>query len=80
MQVCSKEDSKSESVIANEISTEESESERVHKSINKNKEKDLTDEAEHEEILATDNPVINDSIYFNLSECGKDILNKHDGY
>ena len=36
-QVCSADESKSESVIVDESSTEESESEIFHKSINKNK-------------------------------------------
>ena len=64
--------------MIDESSKEESESESVHKSINKNKEKDTFDETEHEEPLVTDNPVINDLRYFNLFECGKNILNRID--
>ena len=52
--------------------------ERVHKRINTNKEKDTIDETEHEEPLVTDNPVINDTRYFNLFKCGKNILNMLD--
>ena len=54
---------------------EESESKIVHKSINKNKEKDAIDEAEDEEPLITDNPVINYTRYFNLFKCGKNFFN-----
>ena len=36
------------------------------------------DEIEHEEPLVTDNPVINGPIYFNLFECGKNILSRLD--
>ena len=60
----------SESVIFNEISTEENESESVHKSINRNKEKYSIDETEYEKPLLTDNPVINEPRYFNLFEYG----------
>ena len=48
LQVCYTDDIESEIVIVNEISTEESESERFHKSINTNKEKDAIDETEGE--------------------------------
>ena len=68
----------SEIVVVDEISMEGRESENVHKSINTNKEKDTIDETEHEEPLVTDNPVINDTRYFNLFKCGKNILNKID--
>ena len=44
LKVCSTDEGKSESIILVEISTEESESERVHKSINKNSEKCEIDE------------------------------------
>ena len=69
---------KPESVIVDEIFTEESESESVHKSININKEKDAIDETQDEEYLATHNPVINKPIYFNLFEWGKNILKNID--
>ena len=70
--------SESKSVIVHEISTEESKSESIHKSINTNKKKGAIDETEDEEPLVTDNPVINDPSYFNLFECGKNFLNKLD--
>ena len=57
---------------------EESESESVEKNINTNKEKDSIDEKYHEEHLVTDNPVINRMSYFNLFECGKNILSRLD--
>ena len=64
-------ESKSEIVIANESSTEESEPESIHKTINTNKEKYAIDETDHEKTLVTDNTVKNEPIYFNLFECGK---------
>ena len=70
--------SESESVIVNENYMVESESESVHKSINTNKEKDAIDETDHEEPSVTDNPFINEPIYFNLFECVKNILNRLD--
>ena len=70
--------SESERVVVNEIFTEESESEIIHKNINTNKEKDAIDETEDEEPLVTDNPVIEEPSYFNLFECGKKILNNID--
>ena len=78
MQVCSTSERKSESVISDEISTEENGSESFHKSINTNKDRDTIDETEHEGHLVTDNPVINDPIYLNLFKCGKNILNRLD--
>ena len=47
LQVCSKDHSESETVIIDESSTEESESESVQKSINTNKEKDTNNKTEH---------------------------------
>ena len=67
-----------QSVIFNESSIDESESEIFHKSINTNKEKDTIYETEDEETLVTDNPVINEPRYFNIFECGKNLLNKLD--
>ena len=69
LQVFYTDKSKSESVIVDEIYTEESESETVHKNINTNKENDAINETEYEETLVTDNQVINDQIYFNLFKC-----------
>ena len=66
----------SESVIADESSTGEIESESVHKSINK--EKYAIDETEDEEPLVTDNTVFKEQIYFNPFECGKHLLNRID--
>ena len=45
----------------------------------KKKEKqDAKNEAEHEEPMVTDDPVVKYTIYFNIFECGKNILNKLD--
>ena len=52
----------------------ESKSECVHKIVNK--EKDAKNEVEHEEPSVTDNPFVTESSYFNILECGKNILNK----
>ena len=57
-QVCSMDKRKLESVIFDESSMKESESEIIHKSINTNKEKYAIDETEDEKPLVTDNPVI----------------------
>ena len=76
--VCSADEIESESVIVDESSTEESESESVHKSTNTNKEKYVFDKTEDEEPLVTNNPAINQPSYFNLFECGKNLLNKLD--
>ena len=65
----------SESVVVDESSTEDREPESVHKIINTNKEKYAIYESEHEKTLVTENPVINGTSYFNLFECGKNILN-----
>ena len=78
MQVFSTYESESESLIVDGSSTDESESESVHKSINTEKEKDEIDETEDEEPPETDNPVINDTIYFNLFEWSKHTLNRLD--
>ena len=72
------EERKPESVIINESSTQDSESESVHKIINTNKEKDEIDETDDEEPLVTDNPVINKQSYFNLFECDKNFLKNLD--
>ena len=77
-QVCSTEEGESESVIVDEISTEDRELGIVQKSINTNKEKYAIDETDHEEPSVTDNPVINEPRYFNLFWCGKNLLNRID--
>ena len=64
---------KSEIVIVNENSTEDSEPESVQKSITKNEEKYAIDETEHEGLLVIDNPVIIGTSYFSPFECGKNI-------
>ena len=69
---------KPESVIVNESYKKESESESVHKSINKNEEKYVIDETEHEEPLRIDNQVMNGPSYFSLFKCGKNLLNRLD--
>ena len=76
-QFCSTDKSESESIIVDEYYTEESESESVHKSINTNKIKNKIYET-YQETLVIDNPVINGAIYFNLFECGENILNRID--
>ena len=53
---------------------EESESDCVHKSVNK--EKDSNSEADHNEPTVTDYPVVKEPRNFNIFECGKNILNK----
>ena len=44
-----------------------------------NKEKYANNEADHEEPMVTDIPVVKDPGYFNIFECGKNTLNKIDG-
>ena len=78
LQVCSTDVGKSESVIVDESSTEESETESVHKSTNTNEEKYEIGKTQNEEPLVTDNKVINKPSYFNLFKCGKNILNRLD--
>ena len=68
----------SESVAVDESSKDERKPKSVHKSINTSKEKYAIDEKEHEGNLVTDNPVITDPGYFNLFECGKNLLNRLD--
>ena len=76
MQVCSTDEVKSKIVIVDESSTEESESEIVHKIINE--EKNAIDETKHEETSVIDNPFVKEVRYFNLFKCGKNILNRFD--
>ena len=57
LHVCSTDKEREKGMIINEISTEESESEWVHKSINK--EKDANNEAEYEKPSVTYDPVFN---------------------
>ena len=45
---------------------------------NHNKEKDANNEAEHEEPRVKDDQVVKYLIYFNIFECGKNLLNKLD--
>ena len=45
--------------------------------LKKNIEKDARNEAENEEPMVTDDPIVfKEQIYFNTLECGKDILNR----
>ena len=53
---------------------EKSESECAHKNINK--EKDAKNEAEYEEPTVTYDTVIKELSYFNIFECGNNILNR----
>ena len=55
---------------------EESESECVHKNINK--EKGAKNKAEYKKNSVTYDPVFNKPSYFNVFECGKNLLNKFD--
>ena len=64
LQACSTDKGESEGIIIDVSSTEESESESVHKIINK--EKYAIGETKHEEPLVTENPVVKEGIYFNL--------------
>ena len=63
-------------LLSKKSSTEDRKPEIVHKSINE--EKYSIDETEHEEPLVTDNPVVKELSYFNLFECGENILNRLD--
>ena len=63
-------------VIVDESYTERSKSEWVHKSINGKKY--AKNETEHKENLVPDNPVVKEPSYFNLFECGKNLLNRLD--
>ena len=71
-QICSTDEEKSIGIIINECSTEEDESECVHKNINK--QKYANNEAEYEESSVSDEV----PIYFNMIECGRNILNRLD--
>ena len=42
---------------------------------NHKKEKYTKNETDHEEPLITDNPLIKEPSYFNIFECGKNLLN-----
>ena len=64
LQVCSSDEDESKSIIVDESSMEESESECVHK--NTNKEKDAKNEADYDEPLVTYDPVDKDTSYFNI--------------
>ena len=63
-------------IIVDESSTEESESECVHKSVNK--EKYASNEAKYEEPSVTYDPVVKYPCYFKIFKCGKNLLNKID--
>ena len=76
MQVCSMDESESESIIVEKYSTGGSELESIHKSINTNEGKYTIDGTKDEEPLVTDNPVVNEPIYFKLFKCGIKFL-KH---
>ena len=76
-QVRSTDKDESKIIIVDEISTEESESECVHKNINK--EKYAKNKEEHEKTTITDDPiVVKEPIYFKIFRCGKNILNRID--
>ena len=60
----------SKGVIVDKCSTEQDESEYVHKKINK--QKDANNEKKYEEYSATDEVLS----YFNIFECGGNLLNR----
>ena len=65
------------SIITDESSIDESESKCVHKDINK--EKEAKNEAEDEEPMVPDDTiVVKDPIYYNIFECGKNLLDMLD--
>ena len=66
----------SKGIIVDKFSTEESESESVHKNVNK--EKYVKNEAEHEEPSVTQDPVVNEPSCFSIFECKINILNQLD--
>ena len=76
LHVCSTDDEESKRIFVHESSTEENESECVHKSVNKWK--DANNEASNEEPKVTNDPFIKEPSYFNIFGCGKNILNKLD--
>ena len=45
---------------------------------NVNKEKDTKNEAEHEEPSVAYNPIVKEPMYYNIFECGKNLLNNID--
>ena len=61
-------------IIIHKSSTEESESECIHKTVNK--EKYANNEAEHKETPVMDDPVVKDPRYFNIFKRVRNILNK----
>ena len=75
LQVCSTEEDESKGImgiIVSGSSTEEIESEFVHKNINK--EKDAKNETDYEELSVTYDPVFNEPGYFNIFNCGQNLL------
>ena len=77
-QVYSTYDSKSDSIIRNKIPMEEIESKWVHKSINTNREKDSTDETDHEESLVIENLFTNELSSLKIFNFDKNPLNRID--
>ena len=70
--ICCTDEDKSKGIIINECSTEEDKSECVD--INTNKQKEANNEAEYEESSVTHEV----TIYVNIYECGRSILNRLD--
>ena len=66
----------SKSIVGDEISTEESESECVNKKIHI--EKDANNEAEYEEHTVTYDIFVKETSYFNIFKCWNNILNNID--
>ena len=76
LQICSTDEDESKIIIFDESSMEESGSERGQKNVKK--EKDAKNEVYNERTLVNDNPVVKKPRYFNIFECGRNLLNKLD--
>ena len=76
MHVCSTNEDESKGIIVNQSSTEEGESECVHKNIDR--EKDAKNEAYYEEPSVTYDPVVKELSYFNIFECVNNLFNRLD--
>ena len=72
MQICSKDEDESKGIIVDECSTGEDESECVHKNINKQK------DANNKEYYEGSSVTHELPRYFNIFECGRNILNRID--
>ena len=71
-QICFTDEDKPKGIIIDKYSTDEDESECVHK--NMNKQKDANNEADYEESLVR----VEVPSYLNIFECGENILDRRD--